>query len=79
MVAAPSAVGVKVAVYTVVEVSERLPNVPLVIVISPLTKLVVASLLVNVTVIVPSLVVEPSLIALLPALAVIVIVGLVPS
>jgi len=79
MVAAPSAAGVKVAVYTVVDVSERLPNMPLVIVISPLTKLVVGSLLVNVTVNVPSLVVEPLLTALLPSLAVIVIVGLVPS
>jgi len=79
MVAAPSAAGVKVAVYTVVDVSERLLNVPLVIVISALTKSVVASLLVNVTVNVPSLVVEPSLTALLPAVAVIVIVGLVLS
>jgi len=79
MVTAPSAVGVKVAVYTVEDVSERLPNVPLGTVISALTKSVVASLLVNVTVNVPSLVVEPSLTALLPLVAVIVIVGLVPS
>jgi len=41
MVAAPSAAGVKVAVYTVVDVSERLPNMPLVTVISALTKSVV--------------------------------------
>ena len=75
MVAAPSAAGVKVAVYTVVDVSERLPNVPLVTVISALTKSVVTSLLVNVTVNVLSLVVEPSLTALLPSVAVIVIVG----
>jgi len=59
MVAAPSAVGVKVAVYTVVDVSERLPNVPLVTVISPSAKSVVALLLVNVTVNELSLVVEP--------------------
>ena len=50
-------------------------KVPLLFVISPSTKLVVASLLVNVTVNVPSLVVEPLLTALLPSVAVIVIVG----
>jgi len=79
MVAAPSAVGVNVAVYTVVDVEEKSLKSPLSTEISPSTKSVVASLLVNVTVNVPSLVVEPSLTALLPAVAVIVIVGLVPS
>jgi len=54
-------------------------KVPLLFVISSSTKLVVGSLLVNVTVKVPSLVVEPSLTALLPSVAVIVIVGLVLS
>ena len=76
MVTAPSAVGVKVAVYTVEDVAAKLLNAPLVSVISSRAKLVVASLLVNVTVNVPSLVVELSLTALLPLLAVIVIVGL---
>ena len=75
MVAAPSAVGVKVAVYTVEDVAAKLLNAPLVTVMSPTAKLLVASLDVNVTVNVPSLVVEPSLTALLPSLAVIVIVG----
>ena len=79
MVAAPSAVGVNVAVYTVLEVAEKLLKAPLVTVISPTAKSVVASLLVNVTVNVPSLVVEPSLTALLPSVAVIVIVGAVLS
>ena len=75
MVAAPSAVGVNVAVYTVLDVAEKLVNVPLDTVMSPTAKSVVASLLVNVTVNVPSLVVAPSLTALLPSVAVIVIVG----
>jgi len=76
MVADPSAAGVKVAVYTVVDVSERLPNVPLVTVISSaLTKSVVASLLVKVSESVASLDVNGSD----PSLAVIVIVGPVPS
>ena len=75
MVAAPSAAGVKVAVYTVVDVSERLPNMPLVTVISALTKSVVGSLDVNVSESVASLDVNGSD----PSLAVIVIVGLVPS
>ena len=79
MVTAPSAVGVKVAVYTVEDVAEKLVNVPLVTVISPTAKLLVASLDVNVTVNVLSLVVEPSLTALLPSVAVIVIVGPVLS
>ena len=79
MVAAPSAAGVKMAVYTVEDVGVNLLKEPLVNVISALTKLVVALLLVNVTVNVLSLVVEPSLTALLPSVAVIVIVGLVLS
>ena len=79
MVAAPSAVGVNVAVYTVLEVAEKLLNDPLDTVMSPTAKLLVASLLVNVTVNVPALVVEPSLTALLPSVAVIVIVGAVLS
>jgi len=79
MVAAPSAAGVKVAVYTVEDVEAKLLKEPLDTVMSPTEKSVVALLLVNVTVNVPSLVVEPSLTALLPLVAVIVIVGLVPS
>jgi len=79
MVAAPSAVGVKVAVYTVEDVESKLLKEPLDTVMSPTVKFLVASLLVNVTVNVPSLVVEPSLTALLPLVAVIAIVGLVPS
>ena len=75
IVAAPSAVGVKVTVYTVEDVEEKLLKAPLLFVISPSAKSSVGSLLVNVTVNVPSLVVEPSLTALLPSLAVIVIVG----
>jgi len=79
MVADPSAAGVKVAMYTVEDVESRLLKEPLDTVMSPTVKFLVASLLVNVTVNVPSLVVEPSLTALLPLVAVIVIVGLVPS
>jgi len=79
MVTAPSAAGVKVAVYTVEDVAAKLLKLPLVTVISPTAKLLVASLLVNVTVNVLSLVVELSLTALLPSVAVIVIVGPVPS
>jgi len=79
MVAAPSAAGVKVTVYTVEDVEAKLLKEPLDTVMSSTAKLVVASLLVNVTVNVPSLVVEPLLTALLPLVAVIVIVGLVPS
>ena len=79
MVAAPSAVGVNVAVYTVLEVAEKLLNAPPDTVMSPTAKSVVASLLVKVTVNVPSLVVEPSLTALLPSVAVIAIVGAVAS
>ena len=79
MVAAPSAVGVNVAVYTVLEVAEKLLNAPLDTVMSPTAKLVVASLLVKVRESVASFVVAPSLTALLPSVAVIVIVGAVPS
>ena len=79
MVVAPSAVGVKVAVYTVEDVAAKLLNAPLVTVMSPTAKLLVASLLVNVTVNVPSLVVAPSLTALLPSVAVMVMVGAVAS
>ena len=49
MVAAPSAVGVKVAVYTVEDVAAKSLKLPLVTVISPLSKSVVASLDVNVS------------------------------
>ena len=79
MVANPLAVGVNVAVYTVVDVAEKLLKAPLVIVMSPTAKLLVASLDVKVTVKVASLVVAPSLTALLPSVAVIVMVGAVPS
>ena len=79
MVAAPLAVGVNVAVYTVVDVAEKLLKAPLVIVMSPTAKLLVASLDVKVTVKVASLVVAPSLTALLPSVAVMVMVGAVPS
>ena len=79
MVAAPSAVGVNVAVYTVEDVAAKSLKLPLVTVMSPTAKLLVASLLVNVTVNVPSLVVAPSLTALLPSVAVMVMVGAVAS
>ncbi len=79
MVAAPSAVGVNVAVYTVLEVAAKLLKAPLDTVMSPTAKLVVASLDVKISGKVASLVVEPSLTALLPSVAVIVIVGAVLS
>ena len=75
MVAAPSAVGVNVAVYTVLEVAEKLLNAPLDTVMSPTAKLLVASLLVNVSASVGSLDVNPSA----PSAAVIVMVGNVLS
>ena len=75
MVAAPSAVGVKVAVYTVEDVAAKLLNAPLVTVMSPTAKLLVASLDVNVSASVASLDVNPSA----PSAAVIVIVGPVLS
>ena len=79
MVVAPLADGVKVAVYTVLDVAEKLLKAPPETVISPTAKSVVASLDVKVTVKVASLVVAPSLTALLPSVAVMVIVGAVPS
>ena len=79
MVVAPLADGVKVAVYTVLEVAEKLLNAPPDTVISPTTKLLVASLEVKVTVNVASFVVAPSLTALLPSVAVMVIVGAATS
>ena len=79
MVAAPSAVGVNVAVYTVLDDAVKLLNAPLDTVISPTAKSVVASLLVKVSESVASLVVEPPLTALLPSVAVMVMVGAVPS
>ena len=79
MVVAPLADGVNVAVYTVLEVAAKLLKAPLDTVISPTAKSVVASLLVKVRESVASSVVEPSLTALLPSVAVIVMVGAVPS
>ncbi len=79
MVAAPLAVGVNVAVYTVPEPEKVLPIEPLVTVTSDEIKFVVASLEVNVSASVASLVLEPSLTALLPSVAVIVMVGARPS
>ena len=79
MVVAPFADGVNVAVYTVLEVAEKLLKAPPETVMSPTTKLLVASLEVKVTVSVASLVVAPSLTALLPSVAVIVMVGAVLS
>ena len=79
MVVAPLADGVKVAVYTVLEVAEKLLKAPPDTVMSPTTKLVVASLEVKVTVSVASFVVAPSLTALLPSVAVMVMVGAITS
>ena len=59
MVAAPSAVGVNVAVYTVLEVAAKLLKAPPDTVISPTEKSVVTSLLVKISGKVASLVVEP--------------------
>ena len=79
MVAAPLAVGVNVAVYTVLDVDAKEDSEPLETVISPTAKLLVASLLVNVSESVASFVVVPSLTTLYPLVAVIVIVGAVLS
>ena len=79
MVVAPLADGVKVAVYTVDDIAVKLLIAPPETVMSPTTKSVVASLEVKVTVSVASLVVIPSLTALLPSVAVIVMVGADPS
>ena len=75
IVVAPSAAGVKVAVYTVDDVEAKLLMVPLVTVMSPTAKLEVASLEVKVKESVPSEDVSPSL----TSAAVIVIVGPVAS
>ena len=75
MVAAPLAVGVNVAVYTVEEVAAKSLKLPLVTVMSPIAKLLVASLLVNVSASVGSLDVNPSA----PSAAVIVMVGAAAS
>ena len=79
IVASLLAVGVNVAVYTVLDVAEKLLKAPLDTVMSPTAKLVDASLDVNVSESVASFVVAPSLTALLPSVAVIVMVGAVPS
>ena len=75
IVVAPLALGVKVAVYTVELVAAKLESVPPETVISPTAKVDVISEVVNVRTIELSLVVAPSLTALLPSLAVITIVG----
>ena len=75
MVAAPSAVGVNVAVYTVLDVAAKLLKAPLDTVISPTAKSVVTSLLVKVSASVASLDVNPSA----PSAAVIVMVGAIFS
>ena len=78
-VVAPLALGVNVAVYTVLLVAEKELREPPLTVISPTTKFDVASLLVKVKVSVASFVVDPLETALPPAAAVIAIVGAVPS
>ena len=75
IVVAPSAAGVKVAVYTVDDVEAKLLIEPLVTVMSPTAKLEVASLAVKVRDRLVSADVPPSL----TSAAVIVIVGPVPS
>ncbi len=79
IVVAPLELGVNVAVYTVLLVTEKELRDPPLTVISPTTKFDVASLLVKVRVSVASLVVEPLDTALPPTAAVIAIVGAVPS
>ena len=59
MVAAPSAVGVKVAVYTVLEIAVKLLKAPLVTVMSPTAKSVVGSETVKISGSELSLVAEP--------------------
>ena len=59
MVVAPLADGVNVAVYTVLDVAEKLLKAPPDTVMSPTTKLLVASLLVKISGNVALLVVEP--------------------
>ena len=75
MVAAPLAVGVNVAVYTIVDEAEKLLKAPLDTVISPTAKSAVASLEVNVSASVASLEVKLSA----PSAAVIVMVGAAAS
>ena len=75
IVVAPAELGVNVAVYTVELVAAKLLIAPPDTVMSAAAKLVVASLEVKVTVNVPSLVVAPSLTALEPSVAVMVMVG----
>ena len=75
MVVAPAEDGVNVAVYTVELVAAKLEIAPPETVMSLAAKLVVALLEVKVTVRVASLVVAPSLTALEPSVAVMVIVG----
>ena len=73
----PSAVGVKVAVYTVVEVDAKLDIVPPLTTMSPTSKLPVGSLDVNVCAIEASFVVEPDVTPVV--VDAIVIVGSTPS
>ena len=75
IVVAPLALGVNVAVYTVELLAVKLESAPPETVISPTAKVDVTSEVVNVRTIELSLVVAPSLTALLPSLAVITIVG----
>ena len=75
MVTAPSAAGVKVAVYTVEDVAAKLLNAPLVTVISPTADFYIHLLLPNISASVESLDVNPSA----PSAAVIVMVGGVVS
>ena len=79
MVVAPSDAGVNVAVYTVLEVAVKLLTLPPLTDTSSAVKLVVASEAVNVNDNVPSFVVVPSTTTSVPLVAVIVMVGLVPS
>ena len=75
MVADPLAVGVNVAVYTIVDEAEKLLKAPLDTVISPTAKSAVASLDVKVSASVASLDVSPSV----PSAAVMVMVGAAAS
>jgi len=79
MVVVPSVEGVKTPVKTELLVAEKLLKVPPDNVTDPDVKLVIASLLVKVSVKVPSLVVAPSATAVLPLVAVIIMVGFVVS
>ena len=79
MVVAPSAEGVKTPVKTELLVAEKLLKDPPDNVKDPDVKLVMASLLVKVSIKVPSLVVAPSATAVLPLAAVMIMVGFVVS